>query len=123
MAVMGSLAAVTLDCPKPTDLANFYKEALGWQLIWSDENSAYLSPEDGSVRMGFQRVDGYRAPEWPKQDVPQQLHLDFSVQDLDAAEEALLKLGATRGETQAAPDRWRVLLDPVGHPFCITTAV
>ncbi|WP_307831855.1 VOC family protein [Prauserella cavernicola] len=29
-------------------------------------------------------------------------------------------LGATRAEHQSDP-RWRVLLDPAGHPFCITT--
>jgi hypothetical protein len=22
-----------------------------------------------------------------------------------------------------APDRWRVLLDPAGHPFCLTTQI
>jgi hypothetical protein len=28
--------------------------------------------------------------------------------------------GAVQAEHQAKP-RWRVLLDPAGHPFCITT--
>jgi hypothetical protein len=37
---------------------------------------------------------------------------------LDLAEECALGLGATRPEQ---PDpRWKVLLDPAGHPFCLT---
>ncbi len=43
--------------------------------------------------------------------------------DLEAAEARLIALGATKPEPQPQPDRWRVLLDPAGHPFCITTFV
>jgi hypothetical protein len=24
---------------------------------------------------------------------------------------------------QPSPDRWRVLIDPAGHPFCLTTLI
>jgi hypothetical protein len=34
-----------------------------------------------------------------------------------------LALGAAKANTQPSPDRWRVLLDPAGHPFCITTLI
>jgi len=122
MSAIASVAAITLDCPNPTSLADFYRQALEWELIWSDENSAYLSGDGGSVRIGFQRVDDFKAPEWPKQDVPQQMHIDLSVANLDEAEAALTKLGSTKPDSQPGGDRWRVLLDPVGHPFCITTA-
>ena len=37
-----------------------------------------------------------------------------------AAAAASLKLGATRPDHQPGGDRWRVLLDPAGHPFCLT---
>ncbi|RZI55165.1 MAG: VOC family protein, partial [Zymomonas sp.] len=33
-----------------------------------------------------------------------------------------VECGATEAEEQPDP-RWRVLLDPAGHPFCITTEV
>ncbi|HTF48375.1 MAG TPA: VOC family protein [Pseudonocardia sp.] len=40
--------------------------------------------------------------------------------DLDEPEQRALALGATAAVPQ--PDkRWRVLLDPAGHPFCITS--
>jgi hypothetical protein len=45
----------------------------------------------------------------------------LGVDDLDAAQARLLALGAVEPTVQPEPDRWRVLLDPAGHPFCITT--
>jgi hypothetical protein len=50
--------------------------------------------------------------------VPQQLHLDLTVDDLDAAEAAVLALGATKHEYQPGTT-FRVFLDPAGHPFCL----
>lgn len=37
--------------------------------------------------------------------------------------EAALRLGARRAAEQPDPDRWRVMLDPAGHPFCLTTQI
>jgi hypothetical protein len=31
----------------------------------------------------------------------------------------LLAIGAVKAERQPKPDRWRVFLDPAGHPFCL----
>jgi predicted enzyme related to lactoylglutathione lyase len=122
MPALAALAAVTLDCPDPKELAEFYRQVLDWKIIYSDDNAAYLAG-DGAVRLGLQRVEGYVAPRWPEQTTPQQSHLDLSVADLDTTEAELVKLGATKAEHQPGGDRWRVLLDPVGHPFCITTVV
>ncbi|KAF0846932.1 hypothetical protein FNL39_104354 [Nocardia caishijiensis] len=58
-------------------------------------------------------------PSWPGQDVPQQSHLDLGVEDLDAAEKFAVGIGAVRADHQPGGDRWRVLLDPAGHPFCL----
>jgi hypothetical protein len=63
-------------------------------------------------------VAGYRAPQWPEGAIPQQLHLDFDVADLDAAEAAVLALGARKADFQPG-QTFRVFLDPVGHPFCL----
>ena len=72
--------------------------------------------------LGFQRVQDYRPPDWPDQHQPQQAHLDFEVDDLDLVEAALLQLGANRPGDQPNRDKWRVLTDPAGHPFCLTTS-
>ncbi len=122
MPAIAGLAGVTLDCPDHMELAAFYRDVLGWDIIWSDDNIAYLKGE-GETRLGFQRVAHYRAPTWPEGDVPQQQHLELSVSDLAEAEAALLKLGATKAAFQPGGQTWTVLLDPAGHPFCITTAV
>lgn len=61
-------------------------------------------------------------PEWPGQEHPQQFHLDFDVDDLDADEKRVLELGATLLERtdQLRPGaNWRVHADPAGHPFCL----
>ncbi len=122
MTALATLAAITLDCSDPKKLSDFYAQALDWKVIWSDENVAYLQGEEG-IRLGFQRVDSYNPPRWPSQDVPQQSHLDLSVPDVSAAEAEMVKLGATVAEEQPGGDRWRVLLDPEGHPFCLTALV
>ena len=59
--------------------------------------------------------------DWPDPKVPQQFHVDVTVDDVDAAEQAVLALGATKTpEEPGVPDgNWRVYLDPAGHPFCL----
>jgi hypothetical protein len=43
----------------------------------------------------------------------------YLTDDLDTAEARCRELGATKPVHQPAPDRYRVLLDPSGHPFDI----
>jgi catechol 2,3-dioxygenase-like lactoylglutathione lyase family enzyme len=113
------LTAITLDCPDPRALAAFYQQATGLELVpESDDDFAGLAG-DGGLFIGFQRVDDYRAPQWPGQSVPQQFHLDFGVDDLDEAESLLLGLGAAKPGFQPGGDQWRVFTDPAGHPFCL----
>jgi hypothetical protein len=57
-------------------------------------------------------------PRWPDPEHPQQLHLDIRVDDVDAAERAVLALGARRLPTERESG-FRVFADPVGHPFCL----
>lgn len=112
------MLAINLDCPDPMALAAFYQAATGWGLAdRSGPEFAGLISDDGMF-VGFQRAPGHRPPRWPDPDASQQLHMDFAVDDLDAAEELLLSLGATKPATQPIP-AGRVFLDPAGHPFCI----
>jgi hypothetical protein len=50
--------------------------------------------------------------------VPQQVHLDVMVRDLDEGEREALALGAAKAEHQPGTT-FRVFLDPAGHPFCL----
>ena len=120
MSGFASLAMINFDAADPAGLASFYSQVLGWEITHSEGDYAMLS--DGSTSIGFGRVPGYSAPGWPDEAAPKRYHLDFYVDDLDKAEEQALALGATKPAEQPNPDRWRVLLDPSGHPFCLTQA-
>ena len=118
MSGLATLSGVALDCPDPTALAGFYSQLSGWPVhANSDETWAQLDT-GGAWTLAFQRVDGYQAPQWPGQDVPQQFHLDFDVADLDDGERQVLAIGATKAEHQPGTS-FRVFLDPAGHPFCL----
>jgi hypothetical protein len=106
-----------LDCDDPGRLAEFYGALLDWK-VSSDDGWGEVRNAAGDQCICFQRVERFRPPEWPGQDIPQQMHMDVMVEDLDAGEQAVLELGATRAEHQPGTT-FRVFLDPAGHPFCL----
>jgi len=105
-----------IDCPDPGVLATFYGAMLDWKTDVSAD-WAEVRAENGQC-ISFQQVGAYTPPSWPGQEVPQQMHLDVIVDDLDAGEAAVLDLRATKHEHQPATTL-RVFLDPAGHPFCL----
>ena len=107
---------VVLDCPDPGVLARFYGALLDWKVEVSPDWAEIKADYGDSI--GFQQVEEYVPPQWPGQVVPQQMHLDVVVDDLDTAEAAVLELGATTHEHQPGTT-FRVFLDPAGHPFCL----
>jgi catechol 2,3-dioxygenase-like lactoylglutathione lyase family enzyme len=113
-------SAITFDCPDPAELARFYGDALGLPVTYSSDDFVLLGRE-GSTGLAFNRLADYQRPTWPDPSHEKQAHLELGVDDLDAAQARLLALGAVEPKAQPQPDRWRVLLDPAGHPFCITT--
>jgi predicted enzyme related to lactoylglutathione lyase len=65
-------------------------------------------------------VLGHRPPRWPDPQCPQQFHLDFDVEDIDAAQERVLALGAVLlHDSGGRNSGFRVFTDPAGHPFCL----
>jgi catechol 2,3-dioxygenase-like lactoylglutathione lyase family enzyme len=109
-----------LETPDARQLAEFYAGLLGWRIADSEPDWATLAPPDGVAYLGFQTSPEYQPPTWPAVEGKQQmmLHLDFEVRDLQAGVEHALQLGATLPEFQPQ-EKVRVLLDPVGHPFCL----
>ncbi len=108
--------SIVIDCPDPGVLAAFYGAMLDWKVELSP-GWAEVKADYGQC-LSFQQVEGYIRPRWPTQEVPQQMHLDVVVDDLDAAEEAVLALGATKHDHQPGTT-FRVFLDPAGHTFCL----
>jgi hypothetical protein len=115
-----TFGGVALDCPDPVALAGFYRELLGWEAEPDvDEHAQWVTLINplGGARLEFQHVEEYRAPAWPSPTNPQQAHLDLDVEDMEAAHERALRIGAKLLDD--TPETFRVYADPVGHPFCL----
>ncbi|RZS44643.1 hypothetical protein EV193_101519 [Herbihabitans rhizosphaerae] len=116
-AAIPRLGSIVLDCPDTLALARFYATLLDWPEPEGDERWATVRPAQGGTLIQFQRVDDFRAPTWPEGERPQMLHLDLTVDDMEASHERALKLGARLLDEK--PEHFRVYADPAGHPFCL----
>ncbi len=134
---------VVVDSNAPHELADWWAEALGWQVEPQDEafitrmvqagaaseaetmrhrgalvwalGAAITSPDPGRPRVLFQRVPEARS-------VKNRLHLDVHVgpERREAEVARLVGLGATelwRGSQ--GPMEWATLADPQGNEFCV----
>ena len=110
--MIGRLHHVVLDCPDPAALAGFYRDLLGLPITYDDGDWVVVARDAQTSGLAFQRAPGHRAPRWPDPAFPQQVHLDVMVDDVEAADPLVRKLGARR--LQAS-----VYADPAGHPFCL----
>lgn len=116
-APVARLAMVSIDCPDAAACAAFWSQVLGWPQTYADEHAAMLQGPE--VALGFGSDPSYRPPGWPDHGA-KQFHFDLAVADIPAAERRCVQLGATIPADQPGKGRWRVLLDPAGHPFCLT---
>ena len=134
---------IAIDCTSPHDLADWWAEALGWEvevqdepfirrmideghaseehtvrhrgaLVWKSA-TALISPDPGRPRMLFQRVPEAKA-------VKNRLHLDVYVgsESRDAEVARLIASGATElWRASQGPHEWVTLADPEGNEFCV----
>ncbi len=76
---------------------------------------------EGEWRLAFQLAPDHVPPDWPD-GTPQQMHLDLWVDDLNAAHEEAISLGARLlkpADDPEAAEGYQVYADPAGHPFCL----
>ena len=114
------IAMVTLDVTEVKPSVDFWSALLGWEVAASTDDYAMLTGPDGSPALGLGRVDDHQPPSWPD-DGRKQFHLDLAVDDLEAMAERAVELGATLADPQPG-ETWTVVIDPAGHPFCLTDA-
>lgn len=131
-----ALRTVVVDATDARGVAEFYRALLGYVYRPGDEAPPPGQPDpkgedwlvlrdrSGETRLAVQQVAELAVSTWPTADVPQQLHLDLTVADLDELVEhrdRALALGATvLLDRSADPDeQLYVFADPAGHPFCI----
>lgn len=114
-----TLKMLTLDSADAERDGRFWSEVLGWEVAHSGDGYAMLIGPDHAL--GFGTVPDYEPPAWPDEHGTKQFHLDLAVDDLEQAAADLVALGATRPDHQPG-ETWVVMLDPSGHPFCLTRA-
>ncbi|HWC80626.1 MAG TPA: VOC family protein [Pseudonocardiaceae bacterium] len=130
------LRQVVLDAEDARALAEFYRQLLGLTYRPGDEPPPAGQPDpqarewlvlrdsgDGP-QLAVQPVPSLPASTWPDAGVPQQLHLDLVVPDIDelrAAHERVLALGGRMLEDliDDPQEPLRVYADLAGHPFCV----
>jgi len=134
-----TLRSIVLDAMDARELAEFYRQLLGFDYRPGDERPPSGEPDPagrdwlvlvdpaGGVRLAIQQVEQLPEATWPDNAVPQQLHLDLSVSTIEgliAQHERTLLLGGRllldRRHDPAEP--LHVYADPAGHPFCIFVA-
>jgi len=113
MTVTGRLELAAFDAADIEQLASFYADLAGWEIVRKAADWITIRAGDGQ-EIAFQLAPDHIAPEWPSQVRPQQLHLDLVVDGHQAAAERAISLGARRLADGAS---WITLADPAGHPF------
>lgn len=114
------LASVSIDCPRPDDLAPFYCALLGLEGAFAAEDRSVVCLAGAGPMITLMQADEYVAPQWPHGPQRAQMHLDLAAEDLESAVDAARRIGARQADVQPDPSAWRVMLDPVGHPFCLS---
>ena len=126
-----AVTSVTIMAPDPRSLADFYSRLLdrpvtasygprpgepasaGWAQVRAPQGS-------GEATLNFEFEHQWRQPVWPAEAERQTAtqHLDIRVDDLQAAVDHAVAVGARLAEHQPQ-ETVRVLFDPAGHPFCL----
>jgi Glyoxalase-like domain len=113
------LSSVAINCTNAGALAEFYADITGGRVTFVDDAWATVNGPGG--RIDFQTITDHIPPTWPDPMLPTQMHLDFLVEDLAAAEARVVAAGATKYAYQPNRDHCLVFADPAGHPFCLST--
>ena len=105
----------SLTCNGSPAVGYFWSEAVGWPLVWDqDDETAIRSPEGGQFFT-------FGPPVGPKM-AKNRLHVDVAPPtdgDQQAEVDRLLSLGATRVDIGQGDVAWVVLADPDGNEFCV----
>jgi len=107
-----------LACDGTRDVGVFWSEALGWPLVWDqDQETAIQSPAGGT------KIAWGGPPVGPKTGKNRH-HLDLAPPvggDQQAEVDRLVSLGATRIDIGQGEVSWVVMADPGGNEFCVLT--
>ena len=115
-----SRTIVAFDAADLNAMSSFWAGLLGGT-VDDAEDDWHTVLVDGEPRLGIQLAPNHVPPEWPD-GTPQQMHLDLYVDDIKAAHDEALSLGAKMlkfADDLTADSGFQVYADPAGHPFCL----
>ena len=110
---------IVFDAAGLTAESTFWAAVLGGTVDLDDD--WHMICADGQPRMGVQLAPDHVPPEWPD-GAPQQIHLDLYVDDVKAAHDEVMSLGAKLlrpADDIESAEGFQVYADPAGHPFCL----
>jgi predicted enzyme related to lactoylglutathione lyase len=107
---------ITIDAHDPRALAEFWRQALDYQLAFDEPDEVGIEPagNDAAPALIFVPV-----PEGKS--VKNRVHLDLAPDDQAAEVERLVSLGARRADIGQGETSWVVMTDPEGNEFCVLT--
>lgn len=117
LSTCGRFGSIT--CEGTRDVGYFWSAALGWPLVWDqNEETAIRAPDPTGPMITWGGV--LRNPKLGKN----RLHLDIAPLadgDQQAEVDRLVSLGATRIDIGQGDVPWAVMADPDGNEFCVLT--
>jgi hypothetical protein len=116
-----SAVGVVMDCADPPTLADFWQEAIGFEVRTGD-GDPYVTLSGSSLRRPLNHLTLQRVPE-PKT-TKNRAHIDLFAGDVAAEVARLEALGATvtsrfPEDATGANLTFAELTDPEGHEFCV----
>jgi predicted enzyme related to lactoylglutathione lyase len=115
LASCGRFGSIT--CDGTREVGYFWSEALGWPLVWDQDDETAIRAPDGTGPL----ITWGGAPLDPKIG-KNRLHLDIAPPvhvDQQAEVDRLVSLGATRVDIGQGDVSWVVMTDPDGNEFCV----
>jgi predicted enzyme related to lactoylglutathione lyase len=108
-----------VNCDGTSALGHFWSEALGWPLVWDqDEETAIQAPDGTGPKITWS------GPPLMSRTGPERIHFHLSPQPDVTADDAaghLLALGAHRARHRANCPGTVAFIDVDGNPFCLIT--
>lgn len=118
LADCGRLGA--LSCDGSRQVGYFWSNALGWPLVWDQDDETAIRAPDGTGPF----ITWGGGPDLPKVG-KNRLHLDVAPPDggdRDAEVARLVSLGASPVDIGQGPVDWVVMSDPDDNEFCVLNA-
>jgi hypothetical protein len=114
--VSSRLYTVTIDARDPRCLAEFWRQALGYELAFDEPDEVGIEPpgDDRAPAIIFVLVADEKTSK-------NRVHLDLAPDDQALEVERLIALGARRVDIGQGQVPWVVMADPEDNEFCVLT--